>query len=388
MGHADLLRRRLVRSLRREGIITSPSLAAAIGAVPRERFLNGDEDLEQAYADRAVVLSFDPDGRPTSSISQPSMVALMLEQLAVRPGDRILEVGTASGYNAALLAQLAGPDGAVTSVEVDDALAAEARRRLAELAPTVKVRAGDGWAGAPDRAPFDRIEVTVGVDDLSPAWLAQLVPGGMLVAPVQLRPELELSIAFTRQDHQLVGTDAQPCGFVRMRGPNATPPWQRPLGERSVVADWLDAVPGALQRIAQLLAEPVRVGERADRLPPGWFSRLALDHPHPLVLGSTDSTPCAYGVADLQAGGIAGVGAGQLVGYGDPGVLDWLREWLGTSTPLHVGDLRVRAVPTGEPAGSPGQWVVRRRHCCFHIDELQPGDFDPDDLDEEPQTAG
>ncbi len=139
MGDADLFRRRLVRYLRREGFITSPSVAAAIGAVPRERFLNGDEDLAQTYADRAVVLTFDPDGRPTSSISQPSIVALMLEQLAVRPGGRVLEVGTASGYNAALLAHLAGPNGAVTSIEVDEALAAEARRRWPVLGRLVLV---------------------------------------------------------------------------------------------------------------------------------------------------------------------------------------------------------------------------------------------------------
>ncbi|MGH3241070.1 MAG: protein-L-isoaspartate O-methyltransferase family protein, partial [Spirillospora sp.] len=124
---AAALRDALVDRLKASGAVRSPAVERAIRDVPRERFLPRDLPPAQAYADRAVTLSEDDQGFPASTASQPTIVALMLEQLDVRPEHRVLEIGTASGYNAALLAHLAER---VVSLEIDPALAARAARRL------------------------------------------------------------------------------------------------------------------------------------------------------------------------------------------------------------------------------------------------------------------
>jgi protein-L-isoaspartate(D-aspartate) O-methyltransferase len=128
---------------------------------------------------------------PISSSSQPSLMAEMLEDLAPGPGHRVLEVGAGTGYNAALLAYVAGA-GQVCSVDVDRAVLAEAARHLEAFAErSVQLGHGDGRNGWPDAgAPFDRLMVTAATPDLEPAWLAQLADNGVLVAPVVLAPGL------------------------------------------------------------------------------------------------------------------------------------------------------------------------------------------------------
>ncbi|ANY05578.1 methyltransferase domain-containing protein [Pseudonocardia sp. HH130630-07] len=121
---------------------------------------------------------------PSSSCSRPGIVADMLLALDTQPGDRVLEIGTGTGWNAALLAHRVGPGGHVTTIEVDPALADGARRALtaAGYAPTVVT--GDGTAGVPDHAPYDRVIATAAIREVvPPAWPAQLRPGGRLVTP-------------------------------------------------------------------------------------------------------------------------------------------------------------------------------------------------------------
>lgn len=143
-----------------------------------------------ASADIPVVTQWD-DGRhtgpepgtvPTSSASMPSVVAGMLEAAAPVPGMRVLEIGTGTGWTAGLLARRLGA-GAVTTVEVDDAVAAAARAALDAAGLRPRVVTGDGLAGVPDGAPYDRLISTVGVRDIPAAWPAQVRPGGLLVAP-------------------------------------------------------------------------------------------------------------------------------------------------------------------------------------------------------------
>src|SRR5215204_4057723 len=123
-------------------------------------------------------------GRPISSSSQPAIMAVMLDQLDVRPGQRVLEIGTGTGYNAALLAELVGGSGAVTTVDIDADLVEQAGRNLDAAgvggvdvvrgdgsAGGVDVVRGDGSAGWPDAAPYDRIILTAAARDLAPAWL-------------------------------------------------------------------------------------------------------------------------------------------------------------------------------------------------------------------------
>ncbi|WP_436791146.1 hypothetical protein [Yinghuangia sp. YIM S10712] len=254
--HADpsqLLRRRLIERLRLSGHLWSPEVERAMAAVPRDLFTPPDADPHDAYADRVMVLSADASGIPLSTISQPAIVALMLGQLDVRAGQRILEIGTGSGYNTALLAELAGPRGQVTSIEVDAGLLAGAAARLAELAPgggtPLDLRRGDGWLGVPDGAPYDRLQSTVGVDDLPPAWPEQLTDGGVLVAPLWLRPGLELSTAMRRAGPVLHSVSVAQCGFLQLRGPHASDPHSRALGrDLAVIGEHLGAQDAELIR--------------------------------------------------------------------------------------------------------------------------------------------
>ena len=184
---------------------------ALLAEVPRESFLpdviwtNGEiprtfvsvsraEDpqlwAELVERDDAVIIQVDdgevePGGLgvlPTSSASAPSVVVGMLEATDLRPGQAVLEIGTGTGWNAALLSRRIGEGGRVVSIEVDPAVAAAARRALAGY-PSVRVITGDGEAGHPPGAPYDRVLATVGVRTVPRAWLAQTRPGGLVVLP-------------------------------------------------------------------------------------------------------------------------------------------------------------------------------------------------------------
>jgi protein-L-isoaspartate(D-aspartate) O-methyltransferase len=143
--------------------------------VPRHEFVP-PEQQGRAYEDIPLPIGYD------QTISQPAVVALMTELIEPRAGKRVLEVGTGSGYQAAVLAQ-AGCR--VWTIEIFQALAEQARERLARLGySSVTVRHGDGYAGWPDEAPFDAIVVTAAADSIPPALVHQLAPGGRLVMPV------------------------------------------------------------------------------------------------------------------------------------------------------------------------------------------------------------
>jgi protein-L-isoaspartate(D-aspartate) O-methyltransferase len=147
----------------------------AVRSVPRHEFVPPQE-RPRAYEDTPL-----PIGHG-QTISQPSLVALMTELIRPRPGMRVLEVGTGSGYQAAVLAATGAR---VWTIEIFEVLADEARARLTRLGyDRVQVRHGDGYAGWPEEAPFDAIMVTAAADEIPPALLEQLGPGGRLVMPV------------------------------------------------------------------------------------------------------------------------------------------------------------------------------------------------------------
>jgi protein-L-isoaspartate(D-aspartate) O-methyltransferase len=164
----------LVRSLARNGIDDQPVLSA-IARVPRHAFLPRSERAD-AYRDEPQ-----PIGHG-QTISQPYIVAYMSEQLDLRAGERVLEVGTGSGYQAAVLAELGA---VVYSIEIIEPIAERARQVLQELGyGAIELRIGDGWAGWPEAAPFDAIIVTAAAPSLPQALLDQLAVGGRLVIPV------------------------------------------------------------------------------------------------------------------------------------------------------------------------------------------------------------
>jgi protein-L-isoaspartate(D-aspartate) O-methyltransferase len=220
-GTPDLLARMaMVDRLRGYRLAGSPSVEAAMRAVPRHVFVPG-VSLKQAYASGVIVTHRDADGVAVSSASAPGAVAGMLDQLDVRPGHRVLEIGAGTGYNAALVAYLAGPAGAVTTIDIDEDVAAGARRGLVAAGyPDVSVICGDGALGYERHAPYDRIIITAGAWDLPPAWSEQLTPGGGLVVPLRMRG-LTRSIAFERQDGCWRSRSIEELGFVPMRGVGA-----------------------------------------------------------------------------------------------------------------------------------------------------------------------
>lgn len=195
----------LVRLIVAGGGLADPAWQAAFAEVPREHFvpyyyvtLSGggrerlwrdDPDPERRRRWLAGVYDDVPlatrvrDGELVSSSSQPSLMALMLEALDVRDGMRVLEIGTGPGYNAALLAHRLG-DAAVTSVDLDPGVTEAARGHLAAAGYRPRIVTGDGALGVPAYAPYDRVIATCGLNAVPLAWLAQCVPGALVLAPV------------------------------------------------------------------------------------------------------------------------------------------------------------------------------------------------------------
>lgn len=196
------------RQLERRGI-RSPRVLEAMRSVPRERFLPPSV-RSRAYEDRAVALAHG------QTVSQPYIVAAMTEALEAHPEDRILEVGTGSGYQTAILSELAAQ---VYTIERVGALADRARRTLDELGvDNVRYRVGDGTRGWPEEAPFDGILVTAAAPSVPESLTGQLSPdGGRMVIPVGTRTYQELELLI-RRDEDLSSRRLMGCRFVPLLG--------------------------------------------------------------------------------------------------------------------------------------------------------------------------
>jgi protein-L-isoaspartate(D-aspartate) O-methyltransferase len=173
-GDDNVGRMQFLLALRKRGI-NDPAVLRAMDQVPREHFVESSF-IDSAYADQALPIACG------QTISQPYVVAYMTEQLRVEPHHRVLEVGTGSGYQAAILSRLAGE---VITVERYRTLAEAARIRLKTLGyDNVEVRLGDGLAGIPERAPFDRIIVTAAAETIPDNLVAELAEDGIMVLPL------------------------------------------------------------------------------------------------------------------------------------------------------------------------------------------------------------
>jgi protein-L-isoaspartate(D-aspartate) O-methyltransferase len=208
------LRTRLVAHLQQTGVLAASNVAEAMLAVPRHRFIPG-APIDAAYDDRALAIK-EQGGNVLSSISQPSMVVQMLQLLEVEPQQRVLEIGTGSGYNAALLAALTGPKGTVVTVEIEDDLAQLARARFDELAITnVRVI-------VPSELPslgmtFARFIVTARGNDVEADWWNLLEDGGRIVVPLSLGIGGERAFGLVRHGDLLVSVGSYPCSFIGLR---------------------------------------------------------------------------------------------------------------------------------------------------------------------------
>jgi protein-L-isoaspartate(D-aspartate) O-methyltransferase len=227
-GDISTLRQTLGDKLKSAGYITSAAVEAAFRAVPRHLFLPGVAP-EQAYRDEAIPTKYRDDVAISSS-SQPAIMAIMLEQLDLAPGQRVLEIGAGTGYNAALMAQIVGSDGHVVAVDIDEDIVQAAGAHLGAAGfERVQLVCGDGGFGYVDGAPYDRVILTVGAWDIAPAWSEQLTPGGRLVLPLSLNGP-QVSVALEPAGDHLASVSIMDCGFMRLRGAFAGPETRVKLG--------------------------------------------------------------------------------------------------------------------------------------------------------------
>ncbi|WP_228010470.1 methyltransferase, FxLD system [Nonomuraea phyllanthi] len=214
---AAALRSAMVRELRDQGAIQSESVAAAFATVPRHLFTPG-EPLNVAYAvDNAPIVKRNDNGLTLSSVSAPHLQATMLEAADIKPSMHVCEVGS-GGYNAALLAELVGDSGRVTTVDIDPEIVERAGAFLHEAGyDRIHVVLADAEQGVPMAAPFDRIIVTAGSWDIPPAWIEQLADDGRMVVPLRLKGTTRW-IAFDRDGSGLVSRSYGLCVFVPFQG--------------------------------------------------------------------------------------------------------------------------------------------------------------------------
>ena len=216
-ANAIALNEALVADLKTRKCFQTPQVEAAFRAVLRHQFLPGTP-LETVYSDRAISAKQNQEGQWLSSSSQPAIMGIMLEQLGLEPGHKVLEIGAGTGYNAALMAHIVGETGQVVTIDIDEDLVEAAREHLKAAGfERVQVVCADGGYGYPDLAPFDRIILTVGTPDISPAWWEQLKPDGRIVLPLMLKGSMK-SVAFERADDHLASLSVQDCGFIQLRG--------------------------------------------------------------------------------------------------------------------------------------------------------------------------
>ncbi len=204
-----LIRERMVETQIERRDLGDPLVMAAMRTVPRHIFVPGPYQ-SRAYADTPLPIGYG------QTISQPYIVALMTALLEVEPGDRILEVGTGSGYQAAVLAEIGAE---VYSIEIIPELAEEARPRLEFLGyANVETRVGDGYFGWEEHAPFDGIIVTAAPDHVPPALLRQLRPSGRMIVPVGPQGSMQTLWLIRQRDGEWVSFNQGPVLFVPLVG--------------------------------------------------------------------------------------------------------------------------------------------------------------------------
>jgi protein-L-isoaspartate(D-aspartate) O-methyltransferase len=210
-GFEDARQAMVARQLQRRDI-TDPRVLIAMGTVPRHRFVPAAQ-VSRAYGDYPLPIGED------QTISQPYIVALMTQWAEVAPGDKVLEVGTGSGYQAAVLAELTEK---VYSIEIRPDLARQAAARLKDLGyGRVQVRSGDGYQGWPEAAPFDAILVTAAAPQVPPALATQLKEGGRLVIPLGPSGGAQTLMRYRRVQGKLVEEASLPVRFVPLVHPPA-----------------------------------------------------------------------------------------------------------------------------------------------------------------------
>jgi protein-L-isoaspartate(D-aspartate) O-methyltransferase len=351
--------REMISHLQETGVLTDPAVAEAFRATPRHHFLPGRR-LSYVYEDTAIPTKTDDKGAAVSSSSQPAIMALMLQDLGLEPGQRVLEIGTGTGYNAALISRMVGAAGLICSLEIDEEVCNQARANLAAAGVEgVQVVCGDGARGCPESAPFHRAIVTAGVSDLAPAWIDQLAEGGRLVTPLSLAGPLQLCVAFVKRGPTLSSESLSACGFLPLRGEMA---FEGPTG-----------VLNPDERPLALPGRPTWASVPAADVRGGFELWLALTEPGYVRLRLSEDDPPVFGVADEQGAALAVPERDGfwIYAYGPAEeatarLMEAHQRWA-VRRP-RPRDLQLSAYPAGEdPAVEPDQLVVRRPHFTFLV---------------------
>lgn len=281
----NTLRADMVRALRAQDAITSESVAAAFATVPRHQFAP-EASLELAYdLHRIVPVKKDENGLNVSVMSAAHLQGVMLEQADIMPGMKVLEIGS-GGYNAALIQELVGSDGEVTTVDIDRDIVDRARLCLDEAGyRQVKTVLADGERGVPDGAPYDRIIVTAAAWDIPPSWIDGLTEKGRLVVPLTVCGTTR-SIAFDRDGEGLLSRSYRLAHFVPMQGEGAAEERRVLLREGVVVQSDDVRVPLNAQALNHALDTPqlVRWSGAAWDLPDELDLYLTLNLPRAIRL--------------------------------------------------------------------------------------------------------
>ncbi len=366
------LREALVHRLTHQATLRDPRIAAALRTVPRHAFVP-DTSLEHSYQDTVVPVKY-AGGEPVSTLSQPSAIVVMLEQLQLEPGMRVLEIGTGTGYNAALLAELVGPSGEVTTVDIDEDLSAGAADVLRRVGyGAVNLHMGDGFFGARYWAPFDRIELSVASESISPSWTEQMVDGGMLVGPIHVKGLQFLTPALRKHGSRLVSESVRACSFLPLRGSGAGTgtTFRLPVRpELRFVWESPDEFPaGVLTRILR------HEREVRDEVPVAWAAAayVLLTNEDVFLAESADRRVRGIMLLDRESESLASIisasdgwGTAAVVLYGGDGAHKRLAAsidaWSRRGRP-GIEDLRLTAIPSpgAENLGT-GEHLIRKPH--------------------------
>jgi methyltransferase of FxLD system len=395
MPSSERLRRRLVRELEQLGCLRSERVRDAFLTVPRELFIPEvaqREGLEAVYSDRAFPTKQDAVGWAISSSSQPAIMALMLEQLDLEPGQRILEVGAGTGYNAALLKTMVGDRGRVTSVDVESDLVRRARSALRKAGHRVRVVEADARTDRLPSGSFDRVIVTASSADVPRVWFDRLAHGGLLELPLRVRTSVvqpQVVVALRKEDEGFVSASLVPGGFMTLRGAEegARDFPTISVTERVDGSRWAKAIQGdALRRLSPtarrrlmllLTAQPRRrmVARVAGPVVGGLLLYMALASSAARLV-STDGL-WATGIVDRQGHSLALLhGDGDIWwsdetraragvrAYGsseaEDVLLDLVEQWRTSGRPAW-SDLRVTVGYANRPRG---HWRTERRGEC------------------------
>ena len=404
-SESRLQRRALVEVLQRDGHLRSSRVSEALLAVPRELFVPG-VPLADVYCPSEAIVTKRLEGVSVSSASAPEVIAVMLEQLDARPGDRVLEIGAGSGYNAALLAHIVGATGRVVTLDIDEDLVVGAREHLQAAGfDEVTVVQADGALGYPAQETYDRIILTVASNDIAPAWREQLArPDGRLVMPLGLRG-MQRCVAFVIEGDHLVSRSLRNCSFIPLRGllgigsPRIA---LDPRGNR-VLSGGEQPLPISLETIRELLDRPfgasqTGIATSVEELRDGLHLWLVAHQPDVYTLWGGSDVPDLFGLPDhLGARGTLCVidGANRclvLLAWTDEsargGELTLLtheggealatrlhgvvQQWAAAGRPTDA-EVEIRAYPRGSaPPGQSGRLVLDQRWTRFVLNWHQP----------------